>query len=197
MLKRVCNRVSSLVEGASWVAFALLIGTVALQILARNLLNVPMIWTSDLALMLFTWLVFIGAASGLRKGSHYVVDMLPTHLPRVSLIIEILSLLAGACVAWILGVHGLTLARMRASGEIQSLGISRFWMYFALPVSGWIMMLYLLEMTMSLIRDPFQHAGHSVLHNASPDIEGRDVAGSADGASTLADAAIQGRSRNT
>lgn len=178
MLNRVCNGVTSVVEGACWAAFALLIGTVALQILARNVLSVPMIWTSDLALMLFTWLVFIGAATGLRTGSHYVVDMLPTHRPFIGLVIELLSLLSGFCVAWILGVHGWTLASMRASGEIQSLGISRFWMYLAVPVSGWIMSLYLVEMTLSLILDPFQHARSLALVNTSADTakpDDRDV----------------------
>lgn len=157
MLNRFCNGVNTLVEGASWIAFALLIATVAMQILARNIFSVPMIWTSDLALLLFTWLVFVGAASGLRKGGHYVVNMLPTHRPLVALSVEILSICTGVCVVWLLSIHGWTLAQMRASGEIQSLGLSRFWMYLALPVSGWIMALYLLEMTVSLFRDPFQH----------------------------------------
>ncbi|SEK21542.1 TRAP transporter small permease [Pacificibacter marinus] len=172
MLNRFCNGVSALVEGLSWIAFALLIATVALQILARNVLNVPMIWTSDLALLFFTWLVFIGAASGLRTGAHYMVDMLPTHRPRVALLVELLSIAAGFCVVWILGVHGWTLAQMRASGEIQSLGLSRFWMYFALPVSGWLMALYLVEMTLSLIRDPFQHTngGNSSVQAGSAEI---------------------------
>lgn len=157
MLNRFCNWVSALVEGLSWLAFAALITTVGLQVLARNVLNSPMIWTSDLALLLFTWLVFIGAATGLRQGGHYVVDMLPRHWPYVALVIELLSISAGLCVVWILGVHGWTLAQMRASGQIQSLGLSRFWMYCALPVSGWIMALYLFEMIVSLIQNPFQH----------------------------------------
>ncbi len=172
MLNRFCNGVSTLVEGLSWVAFALLIATVALQVLARNILKLPMIWTSDLALLLFTWLVFIGAATGLRAGAHYVVDMLPTHRPRVALAAEILSIVAGVCVVWILSVHGWTLAQMRASGEVQSLGLSRFWIYLALPVSGWIMALYLAEMIVSLIKNPFQNTrtDNAVLEGRSAEI---------------------------
>jgi TRAP-type C4-dicarboxylate transport system permease small subunit len=158
MLKRFCDAVTALVAAASWVAFALLIGTVAMQVVARNVLGAPMIWTSDMALLLFTWLVFVGAALGLRRGAHYMVDMLPRHIPAVALAVEVLSILAGACVAWILGVHGWTLAQMRASGEIQSLGLSRFWIYLALPAAGWLMALYLLEMTVALIRAPFGQA---------------------------------------
>ena len=81
--------------------------------------------------------------------------MLPTHRPAVGLAVEVISLAAGVCVAWILGVHGWTLANMRASGEVQSLGISRFWMYLPLPVSGWIMALFLVEQIVALLRNPF------------------------------------------
>lgn len=161
MLTRICDGVCELIETLSWLAFAVLIATVALQVIARNVLNVPVIWTGDLALLLFTWLVFMGAASGLRKGAHYMVDMLPTNRPSLALFLEVLSLTAGFCVAWILGVHGWTLAGMRASGEIQSLGISRFWIYLALPVCGWFMALFLLEMSAALIRDTWQGANQA------------------------------------
>lgn len=154
MLNRLCDGVSKIVGTLSWMAFAALIATVALQVIARNILKVPMIWTSDLALLLFTWLIFIGAATGLRKGAHYVVDLLPIHRPPVRLFATIMGILSGLAVAWLLGVHGWTLARMRASGEIQSLGLSRFWIYLALPASGYLMALYLLEMIANLVRDP-------------------------------------------
>lgn len=154
MLNRFCDGVSGVVGALSWMAFAALIITVALQVIARNILKLPMIWTGDLALLLFTWLIFIGAATGLRKGAHYVVDLLPMHRPVVRLFAGIIAILAGMAVSWLMASHGWTLARMRASGEIQSLGISRFWIYLALPVSGYLMALYILEIAVNLARDP-------------------------------------------
>ncbi|NIZ08506.1 TRAP transporter small permease [Pseudooceanicola sp. HF7] len=155
MLNRLCDGIAAVIRLVAWLAFAGMIATVGLQVIARNLLNAPMIWTGDLALLLFTWLIFVGAALGLRTGSHYIVDMLPTHRPAVGLAVEVISLIAGFCVAWLLGVHGWTLANMRASGEVQSLGISRFWMYLPLPVSGWLMAIFLIEQTVTLLRHPF------------------------------------------
>lgn len=154
MLNRFCDGVSKVVATLSWMAFAGLIVTVALQVIARNILKLPMIWTSDMALLLFTWLIFVGAATGLRRGAHYVVDFLPMHRPPVLLFAGIVTVLAGAVVSWLLITHGGTLARMRASGEIQSLGISRYWIYLALPASGYLMALYTLEIAADLIRDP-------------------------------------------
>lgn len=159
MFHRLCDGIAALFRTLSWIAFAGMIVTVALQVLARNLLDAPMIWTSDMALLLFTWLIFVGAALGLRTGAHYIVDMLPTHRPWVYLAVEIISLLAAFAVAWIMTVHGWNLSQMRASGEVQTLGISRFWMYLPLPVAGALMALFSVEHCLALIRDPFGKAG--------------------------------------
>lgn len=151
MLHRLCDGLTAAIRLWAWIVFAVLIAAVALQVIARNLLDVPMIWTSDLAQLLFTWLIFVGSALGLRSGVHYVVDVLPTDRPAVALAVEIISLLASVVVVWILIQHGWTLAQMRASGEIQSLGLSRFWAYLPLPVSGVLMAIFLLEQAVALI----------------------------------------------
>lgn len=154
MLHRTCNALAALIGLCAWLAFAAMIAAVALQVIARNLLGVPMIWTADTAQLLFAWLIFVGAALGVRNNAHYVVDLLPTHRPAVGLIVQVISLVAGVLVAWIMTYHGWQLARLRATGEIQSLGISRFWSYLPLPVSGTIMALFLLEQAVSLSRTP-------------------------------------------
>jgi len=158
MMQRLCDGLAAVIRLCSWIAFAAMIVTVGLQVIARNLLDAAMIWTSDLALLLFTWLIFVGAALGLRTGAHYFVDVLPTHRPAVRLPVEIITLVAGFIVAWILSVHGWTLASMRATGEVQSLGISRFWIYLPLPVSGGLMAVFLVEHLIALIRDPLGKA---------------------------------------
>lgn len=152
MLNRLCDRVTVVARLLMWIGFAALIATVALQVIARNLLTTPMIWTSDLAQLLFTWLIFVGAAVGLRTGAHYDVDLLPMNRPAVARSVEIISLVAGACVSWLLIRHGWELAIVRATAEVQSLGISRFWMFLPLPVSGALMALYLLEMAAGMAR---------------------------------------------
>jgi len=158
MLHRLCDGLAGLIRNVVWIAFAAMIVTIGLQIVSRNLLDTQIIWTSDVALLLFTWLIFVGSALGLRTGSHYFVDMLPTHIPVVRLVVEIISIIAGFCVVWILSVDGWTLASLRASGEVQSIGISRFWMYLPLPISGVLMAVFLIEMTVNLMRNPFGKA---------------------------------------
>ncbi|MEZ5824371.1 MAG: TRAP transporter small permease [Geminicoccaceae bacterium] len=150
MFKRLCDGLMRAAETLSWLAFAALIATVAWQVAARNLLQTPTIWTSDVAQILFTWLIFVGAAVGLRRHAHYFVDLVPAGHPRLSALFDWLGIVAGAIVSAILVEQGWVLAQIRASGVVQSLGISRFWTFLALPVSGALMALFVLERAIAM-----------------------------------------------
>ncbi|MCB1969508.1 MAG: TRAP transporter small permease [Geminicoccaceae bacterium] len=153
MFKRLCDGLMWVAETLSWIAFAALIVTVAWQVSARNLLQTPTIWTSDVAQILFTWLIFVGAAIGLRRHAHYFVDLVPAGHPRLGRLLDWLGILAGAIVAAILIRQGWVLAQIRASGVVQSLGISRFWTFLALPTGGSLMALFVIERALELWRD--------------------------------------------
>ena len=145
MLERLCDGVVRVTEVLTGAGFLALIVTVALQVLTRNVLHVPMLWTGDVARLLFPWLVFVGAAIGLRRGAHYAIDLLPKDSPAVRATVEWTSIAAGAAVAGILIVNGWALASLRASGVVQTLGISRFWLYLPIPLAGGLMALFLVE----------------------------------------------------
>lgn len=145
MLERFSDAVARTAMFLMWIGFAALIATVAMQVVARNLLQMPMIWTGDLAQLLFIWLIFVGAAVGLRRGAHYTVDILPRDRAPVRLVQDALSVVAAVVVIYILIWHGWTLTQIRSSGSIQSLGISQFWSFVPMPVSGLLMALFTVE----------------------------------------------------
>lgn len=145
MLERVSGHVMRIAEVLTGAMFFGLITAVAMQVIARNLLHMPMLWTSDMAQLLFSWLIFVGAAIGLRRGAHYAIDILPRDNAALRTAISWFGIAAGAAVIFILVVNGWALATARAPGEVQSLGISRFWLYVPIPVSGVMMALFLVE----------------------------------------------------
>lgn len=125
--------------------FAGLIGVVGLQVLARNVLRAPIIWTSDLAQLLFAWAIFLGGALAWRRRAHYHVDLAPAGRPRVSAALDLLGLAAALAVGLLLLVHGWRLAALRARADVASLGLSEAWFYAALPVSGALLLVFLAE----------------------------------------------------
>ena len=153
MLSRICSGVAWLTEALLAAGFAALILTVGLQVLARNVLKIPIIWTGDVAQLLFGWLIFLGAACAYRRGAHYTVDLLPEAWDAGRRMLDLLGFALALVVIHVLIVHGWTLAEIRRSGTVQSLGISRFWMFLPIPVSGALMALFWLEHVARAVRE--------------------------------------------
>ncbi len=145
MLSRFCSLVARLAEALLAAGFAAMILTVGLQVLARNVLKIPIIWTGDLAQLLFGWLIFVGAACAYRRGVHYTVDLLPESWDRGRRGLDVFGYALALVVIYVLIVHGWTIAEIRRSGTVQSLNISRFWMFLPIPVGGALMLLFWIE----------------------------------------------------
>ena len=60
---------------AAVILFGALTAVVALQVLNRLVLHLPIIWSEEVARFLFFWVVLLGAALGVRKRRHFVVDL--------------------------------------------------------------------------------------------------------------------------
>lgn len=56
------------------VVMATLTAVVVLHIATRNA-GFYLSWTYDVSMLIFTWLVFIGAAYAVRERSHYLIDI--------------------------------------------------------------------------------------------------------------------------
>ncbi len=60
---------------------ALIVAIVAIAVVFRYGLNTPLIFSFDLATILFVWLVFLGLAPAAHEGSHMAVDLFTAMLP--------------------------------------------------------------------------------------------------------------------
>jgi TRAP-type C4-dicarboxylate transport system permease small subunit len=58
------------------VLFVVLTAVVALQVLNRLVLHLPIIWSEETARFVFFWVVLLGAAIGVRRRRHFVVDLI-------------------------------------------------------------------------------------------------------------------------
>ncbi|UWQ19893.1 TRAP transporter small permease [Jannaschia sp. M317] len=63
-------------------ALAVLVLSVLWGVLTRYVTERPAVWTTELSGILFTWVVFLGAATAFRDGRHIRVTMLVDLLPE-------------------------------------------------------------------------------------------------------------------
>jgi TRAP-type transport system small permease protein len=145
MLTRISNVIVRITEAGLWLGFLTLVLTVGLQVGARNLFKLPLIWTLDLAQLLFSWLIFIGAAVAFRRGAHYTIDIWPEGWVRFRSVLEAIVIASAALVIYVLTVHGAALVEIRSTSRVASLGISQAWMFLPMPLGGGLMLIFLAE----------------------------------------------------
>lgn len=95
----------------------------------------PLIWSVDLAQLLFIWLCFVGASRAMRERAHLGVDILVRRLsPRVRLAIEFL--LAALFIAFmaVIAVEGTRLTLLNRQRLFGDSGLSYAYVTIAVPV---------------------------------------------------------------
>ncbi|KAE9529830.1 TRAP transporter small permease [Testudinibacter aquarius] len=121
------------------------------QVFSRYVLNQPSTYTDEIARFLFIWVGLIGAAYALGQKKHLAIDLLLTKLessPKkqnfLNLLINIISLFF-IILIMCYGGGKLVLDTMSAGQISPVLGIQMGWVYFAIPLSGAFMLIYLLR----------------------------------------------------
>ncbi|ADZ70918.1 TRAP transporter small permease [Polymorphum gilvum] len=121
------------------VAVALLAAIVVLVFAAAlmRFFGRPLIWSVDLAQLLFIWLCFLGAARALRSRAHLGVDLIVRHLPaRRRQALEFA--LAACCLAFlaVLFVEGIDLTLLNRQRLFGDSGLSYAYVTVAVPVGS-------------------------------------------------------------
>ena len=139
-----------------WVCLGLmlvLVVDVFLGVWSRYVLQATFQWYDEVARLCFVWMVFLGAASAVRRGAHFrlhlLIDRLGPRLRRATdLVVGLLVVVfGGVLVAG--GVAMWPVARRQVS---DSLELSMVWFYGALPVGGALMILFSLPQLWRLAR---------------------------------------------
>lgn len=95
----------------------------------------PLIWSVDMAQLLFIWLCFIGATRAMREKAHLGIDLFARRLPsRARLLLELaVSALVLAFLA-ALAVEGYRLTMLNRQRLFGDSGLSYAWVTSAVPV---------------------------------------------------------------
>ncbi|GEM_PF-2174396 len=87
ILKKFNNATSCITDNLAWIALGVLALIVFFQVLNREIFQLAITWTEELARFLFVWITLIGAAVCSRSKSHIRVDMIfqlwPSRLTAV------------------------------------------------------------------------------------------------------------------
>lgn len=121
-------------------------------------------WTEEIVLTLMSYMAVLSAALSIRRGAHIRMTAFDRYLSEKA--VKILDLAADVAVL-VLGAIMLVIGWNYATtlggrGTYVSLpGLSRFWMYFPVPVAGAAMIIFELEALYNHIKSFFVKEGES------------------------------------
>jgi TRAP-type C4-dicarboxylate transport system permease small subunit len=122
-----------------------LVITVFLQVFARNVLEIPLIWTLDVAQLIFAWCIFLGAALAIKWDAHFNLDIVPDGWDRASSVLTFIGHIGSAIVIFVLIYHGAIFAESGLDRISPALRIQEFWFFLPIPLGGVAMALFLIE----------------------------------------------------
>ena len=108
--------------------------------------GLPIIWSVDIAQLLFAWLCMLGANQTLKHAQHATVDIVTQYLPvRWQQRLAGLTSLIMIGVLAVIVVYGIALFNLNPQRTLGSTPIPYRYVALALPVGAGLMLLTLLE----------------------------------------------------
>lgn len=139
-----------LIEAACAVAVVALAVIVFVQVFNRFVLKTPLAWSEDLAMLLFQWVVYLGAALGVKRMRHFGIELVVRQLPqRVRHGVELLTPIVMAIVAAVMIIQGWTILGLNRNRIYATMDLSYTWAFLPIPVSGVLILLYLVQVEIS------------------------------------------------
>ena len=115
-------------------------------------------WSEEIVLTCMSYMAVLSAALAIRRGAHIRMTALDTYLP-IQLVksLDILADVAVLILAFIMIVVGWNYATgIGAKGSYVSMPwLSRFWMYFPVPLAGVAMLVFEVESIYNHIKSLF------------------------------------------
>ena len=119
---------------------------VFLQVFNRFVLKAPLAWSEDLAMLLFQWVAFLGAAVGVKRIRHFGIELVVKRMSaRARRWIELLVPFIMGAVAVTMITEGYTLIQFNRNRIYSSMDLSYIWAYLPIPISGVWMIIFLIQ----------------------------------------------------
>ena len=139
-------------QGVLFLCKLLLVADIAITSMALAGRYIPFIpdpsWSEEVVLTLMSYMAVLAAALAIRRGSHIRMTAFDKYLPdKLLLVLDLLADVAVLVLAVIMLVQGWSYASTLGSrGFYVSMPkLSRFWMYFPVPLAGAAMIIFELE----------------------------------------------------
>ena len=145
---------SHVVEGVCLLLMVVLTLDLMLGVFSRYVLVQTFTWYDEIARICFVWVVFLGAAVGVRRHSHFHLHLLVDRAPpRTQRAIAVLGRLVVVGFAAALVQQGWAFVDLGRFQQTPVMGLPKSWVYLAMPTGGALIILFSLAPLGRALRD--------------------------------------------
>ncbi len=143
LLDRVAEILVAAVRWTCIVLATLLFVIVVAAVVARYGFDRAVSWTEEVPRYLLIWISFLAAAVGVLRRDHVGFDVLFNALPgRLRRVLGVLLGLMILGFGWIVFRYGITFVEDFGSDLMETIPFTNYWYYPAMPVSGFLIMVF-------------------------------------------------------
>ncbi|ERT69997.1 TRAP transporter small permease [Cetobacterium somerae] len=138
-IKRILNNLEEII-GA--ILFIMMFAILVAQIVFRQIFDSPLVWSEELAILLFTYVGMLGVSIGVKYRQHVFIDFLYNKFSGKGLKIANTFIQSVVFISLIAMIQiGYKLFLRKKIFQLIALKISAGWMYVALPLIATLMLI--------------------------------------------------------
>lgn len=138
-IKRILNNLEEII-GA--ILFIMMFVILVAQIVFRQIFDSPLVWSEELAILLFTYVGMLGVSIGVKYRQHVFIDFLYNKFSGKGLKIANTFIQSIVFISLIAMIQiGYKLFLRKKIFQLIALKISAGWMYIALPLIATLMLI--------------------------------------------------------
>lgn len=154
-LDRFADLLVSVVRWACIVLATALFLIVVIAVIARYGFGQAVSWTEEVPRYLLIWVSFLAASVGVLKRDHVGFDVLFNALPKP--VRRVLGVALSVMIfgfGWIVFRYGIVFVQDFGGDLMETISFTNYWYYPAMPVSGFLMMVFAFKLVVDEIVRP-------------------------------------------
>ena len=118
-----------------------------------NLPSIRFFWVEEIGEYALAWLTFIGAAIGIRRGTHFAVHIITDRLtPPLRRAITVGHYVVLIGFGGLLAIYGWQVSELNSQSYSPALDLNLRWLYLSAVVGGLLMVVYSLVALVDALR---------------------------------------------
>ena len=159
-MKFIMKKLGKFIFNACFVVgVAMAVGMTAIvtsNIVARYFFNYALSWAEEVARYMMIWLVMLGAAMGVREGIHFRMEMVEHWVgPKLKTMLSLATQVVFGIIGFLLVWQGIILVKLTNFQYATATQMPMSWVYVSLPVSGFLMIFFVIERWISVYRNNY------------------------------------------